>query len=84
MNGYGSHEFPVGGPPFAGGHVPRWVHVALFGPLLLFIAWALPAAFGVSYTPLLVVAVAALILGFGAVFMACLFRLIARPKRSGG
>ncbi len=84
MNGYGSHEFPVGGPPFAGGRASRWVHVALFGPFVLFIVWALPAGCGVSYTPLLLVAVAALILGFGAVFMACLFRLVAPPKRSGG
>ena len=82
MNGYGSHEFPVNNLPSAGGHTPPWVHVALFGPFALFIAWVLPAGFGVSYTPLLLVAVGSAALGYGAVLIACLSKIVARRRRS--
>jgi hypothetical protein len=78
MFGYGLFEFPVDRPVVGGAAPPRWVRLALLGPFLLFLAFALTSACGLWYPPLFGAAVISVTLGFGSVLVACLYHLIAK------
>jgi hypothetical protein len=83
MFGYGPFEYPVVDVPAAARPTPLWVRVALVGPFVMAIAWALVAACGLSPSWLFWVVVGSLSLGYGSVLAACLYHLAAKCASRG-
>jgi hypothetical protein len=82
MYGFGPCDQPVGSRGMDGRRTPRWVHLALWVPFLLFIASALAQQWagwnrpGPWISTLFLASIVTGILGYGAVLAACVFHLI--------
>jgi hypothetical protein len=77
MFGYGPFETLDDDSRPTGNRTPRWVRVALFGPIALLIVWVLAEAIGLAPSWLFWAVITSLVLGVGSVLIACAYRLCA-------
>jgi len=84
------YDDPFGEPALLGGStagvgVPLWVRIALWGPWALTLASILAAtcAPGPATSTFFLVAAGSAVVGFGAVWLACVFKLVFRLIRGG-
>jgi hypothetical protein len=77
MFGYGPFETAASDTGTTWRRIPRWAGVALFGPWMLVLAWALAETFDLSPPWLFWVVIGSLVLGYASVLMACAYHVSA-------
>ena len=77
MFGYGPFETAANDASTTGRRIPRWAGVALFGPWMLVLAWALAETCGLSPPWLFWVVIGSLVLGYASVLIACAYHVSA-------
>ena len=75
MFGDGPFEPRVNDVPSTGRPIPRWARVALFGPWVLVLTWAVTEVFGLSPPWLFWAVIGSLVLGYGSVLIACAYQV---------